>query len=123
MKLTKQEQDIVRRKFSKYCIEVLNGEALNYLEELDRLWEQEINFSDLGESILNQFCSYDEIPESDYFQIMGMEVPVRDEAISNSMQLSMLKQLLSKKLISENEYQIIQKKLMKDYGIISNITA
>ena len=53
MKLTKQEQDIVRRKFSKYCIEVLNGEALNYLEELDRLWEQEINFSDLGESILN----------------------------------------------------------------------
>lgn len=70
MKLTKQEQDIVRRKFSKYCIEVLNGEALNYLEELDRLWEQEINFSDLGESILNQFCSYDEIPESDYFQIM-----------------------------------------------------
>ena len=60
-------------------------EALNYLEELDRLWEQEINFSDLGESILNQFCSYDEIPESDYFQIMGMEVPVRDEAISNAL--------------------------------------
>ena len=85
MKLTKQEQDIVRRKFSKYCIEVLNGEALNYLEELDRLWEQEINFSDLGESILNQFCSYDEIPESYYFQIMGMEVPVRDEAISNAL--------------------------------------
>lgn len=67
MKLTKQEQDIVRRKFSKYCIEVLNGEALNYLEELDRLWEQEINFSDLGESILNQFCSYDEIPEKEAF--------------------------------------------------------
>ena len=49
------------------------------------LREQEINFSDLGESILNQFCSYDEIPESDYFQIMGMEVPVRDEAISNAL--------------------------------------
>ena len=28
-----------------------------------------------------------------------------------SMQLSMLKQLLSKKLINENEYQIIQKKI------------
>lgn len=40
-----------------------------------------------------------------------------------SMQLSMLKQLLSKKLINENEYQIIQKRLMKDYGIVSNITA
>lgn len=40
-----------------------------------------------------------------------------------SMQLSMLKQLLSKKLINETEYQIIQKRLMKDYGIVSNITA
>ena len=40
-----------------------------------------------------------------------------------SMQLSMLKQLLSKKLINETEYQVIQKRLMKDYGIISNITA
>lgn len=40
-----------------------------------------------------------------------------------SMQLSMLKQLFSKKLINETEYQIIKKKLMKDYGIVSNITA
>lgn len=41
----------------------------------------------------------------------------------HSMQLSMLKQLLSKKLINETEYQVIQKRLMKDYGIVSNITA
>ena len=38
-----------------------------------------------------------------------------------SMQLSMLKQLLSKKLINETEYQILQKRLMKDYGIVSNV--
>ena len=40
-----------------------------------------------------------------------------------SMQLSMLKQLLSKKLINESEYQLIQRKLMKDYGVVANITA
>ena len=40
-----------------------------------------------------------------------------------SMQLSMLKQLLALKLISESEYQMIEKKLKKDYGVISNITA
>ena len=40
-----------------------------------------------------------------------------------SMQLSMLKQLFLKGLIDENEYQIIKKKLMKDYGIVSDITA
>nr|WP_297872694.1 SHOCT domain-containing protein [uncultured Blautia sp.] len=40
-----------------------------------------------------------------------------------TMQLAMLKQLLIKELIDENEYSLIQKRLMKDYGIISNITA
>lgn len=39
------------------------------------------------------------------------------------MQLSMLKQLLSLKLINELEYELIQKKLMRDYGVVSNITA
>ena len=40
-----------------------------------------------------------------------------------SMQLSMLTQLKSLKLINDTEYQIIEKKLKKDYGVISNITA
>lgn len=40
-----------------------------------------------------------------------------------SIQLSMLKQLKSLKLINETEYQLIEKKLKKDYGVISNITA
>ena len=40
-----------------------------------------------------------------------------------SMQLAMLKQLFVKKLISEAEYLLIEKRLMRDYGIVSNITA
>lgn len=40
-----------------------------------------------------------------------------------SMQLAMLKQLLVKKLISETEYLLVEKRLMKDYGVVSNITA
>lgn len=39
-----------------------------------------------------------------------------------SMQLAMLKQLLNKKLITEEEYNRVLKRLKKDYGIISNIT-
>lgn len=35
-----------------------------------------------------------------------------------SIQLSMLKQLLSKKLISEVEYALIEKKLKEDYGVV-----
>ena len=40
-----------------------------------------------------------------------------------SIQLSMLKQLLNLNLINELEYEQIQKKRMRDYGIVSNITA
>ncbi len=35
----------------------------------------------------------------------------------------MLKQLLNLKLINELEYGQIQKKLVRDYGIVFNITA
>ena len=64
-------------------------------------------------------------PAGDYYLAeRGNPIYMDDKKLLRySMQLSMLKQLLSKKLINENEYQIIQKKLMKDYGIISNITA
>ncbi len=39
-----------------------------------------------------------------------------------SMQLSMLKQLLKRKLISEFEYNLIEKKLKSDYEIVSNLS-
>ena len=40
-----------------------------------------------------------------------------------SMQLAMLKQLLSKHLITDKEYTIIKTKLMQDYKISSNLTS
>lgn len=40
-----------------------------------------------------------------------------------TIQLAMLKQLLLKKMIDENEYLLIKKSLMKDYGVVSDITA
>ncbi len=43
--------------------------------------------------------------------------------IEYSLQISMLKQLLNMKLISEAEYEIIKKKIMKDYGIVSDLTS
>ncbi|NEZ75008.1 conjugal transfer protein [Clostridium botulinum] len=42
--------------------------------------------------------------------------------LNYSIQLSMLRSLLNKKLINENEYIKVKKKLMEDYGIVSDIT-
>jgi ribosomal protein L35 len=43
--------------------------------------------------------------------------------IRYSMQIAMLKQLLARKLISEKEYTLVKQKLMKDYKVLSDITA
>lgn len=40
-----------------------------------------------------------------------------------SIQLSMLKRLLDKQLISDSEYKKIKSRLMRDYNIVSNIMA
>ena len=52
---------------------------------------------------------------------MGVTATDKDKVLKYSMQLSMLKQLLYKKLITEEEYTKVLKKLMKDYGVISGI--
>lgn len=46
---------------------------------------------------------------------------MKKELIRYSMQIAMLKQLLSHKMITEEEYKRIKRKLMKDYGIFSDI--
>lgn len=46
-----------------------------------------------------------------------------DRAIRYSMQLAMLNQLYAKKMITEEEYKKIEIQLMKDYGVVSNLTA
>ena len=44
-----------------------------------------------------------------------------DEILKYSMQIAMLKQLLSKELINEKEYEKIKKKLMEEYKIVSDL--
>lgn len=43
--------------------------------------------------------------------------------IRYSMQIAMLNQLLARKMISEKEYALVKSKLMRDYKIVSDITA
>lgn len=46
-----------------------------------------------------------------------------DKVLRYSLQLAMLKQLLDKRLITQLEHDRIRNKLMKDYGIVSDICA
>lgn len=43
--------------------------------------------------------------------------------IRYSMQIAMLRQLLALSLITENEFNLIKNKTMRDYGIISDLTS
>ena len=85
MKLNRQEKEIVRRKFCTYCIKVLHGEALNYLDELDRQREREVIFSELLKKDLDALYCCDEYDMADYFTVMGRQVPVHNEWISMAL--------------------------------------
>jgi hypothetical protein len=67
------------------------------------------------------------MPSAKFFLYIGRlknkeEVVVKkEEVIQYSMQIAMLKQLLSRKLITEEEYKAVKSKLMKNYGIFSDI--
>ena len=85
MKLNRPEKEIVRRKFCTYCIKVLHGEALNYLDELDRQREREVIFSELLKKDLDALYCCDEYDMADYFTVMGRQVPVHNEWISMAL--------------------------------------
>ena len=81
MKLNRQEKEIVRRKFCAYCIKVLRGEALNYLDELERQRKREVNFSEILQKDLETLYCCDDYDMAENFTVMGRQVPVRDEWI------------------------------------------
>ena len=82
MKLNCQEKEIVRRKFCAYCAKVLHGEALNYLDELERKRKREVNFSELLQKDLASLYYYDAYEIAENFTVMGRQVPVYDEWVS-----------------------------------------
>ncbi|APO43889.1 MULTISPECIES: SHOCT domain-containing protein [Paenibacillus] len=47
---------------------------------------------------------------------------MKHNLIRYSMQIAMLKQLLSISLITEQEFRALKSKIMKDYGVISDLT-
>ena len=85
MKLNRQEKEIVRKKFCAYCIKVLHGEALNYLDELKRQCEREVSFSDLLQKDLDALYLYDDYELAEKFTVLGKQVSVRDEWISEAL--------------------------------------
>ena len=85
MELTKQEKDIVRKKFCKYCIKTMDGEALYYLRQLEKQQEREVCFSDLTVEQEKQLSVYDDFLDMNYFQVMDTDVAVQDDDISNAL--------------------------------------
>ena len=45
------------------------------------------------------------------------------DLIRYSMQIAMLKQLFARNMISQKEYETVKKRLMRDYKVVSDITA
>ena len=68
-----------------YCIKVLRGEALNYLDELERQRKREVNFSEILQKDLETLYCCDDYDMAENFTVMGRQVPVRDEWICKAL--------------------------------------
>lgn len=85
MKLSQHEKDIVRKKFCVYCIKVLHGEALNYLNELNKLHKYEINFSELPQEDLKKLSVCDDDRQAEIVHVMDTRIVIHDEEIYEAL--------------------------------------
>ena len=81
-----RKKQTVRHQFDRFCKMVLHGEKVNYEKEMDYRNRHEVSFSELPEKELNRLNTVDEyITESEMFRVLGYDIEVRDELISEAL--------------------------------------
>ncbi len=74
-----------RCRFDAYCKTVLRNEAKNYLRDLSRQWNREIQFSVLSSHEMDKLCTVDEYPSDiTQFTVYGYTLHIRDELVADA---------------------------------------
>ena len=110
MELSPSLQDRVAHQFDCLIKQVLKGEARNCKAKLARRAAHETNFSDLGDSVIENICVNDE-HKSDYFcfEINGFGVVIKNELLGeavNSLSEQKRNIILLSYFLDVTDYQI-----------------
>ena len=85
MNPTNHAQD-KQRVFDSFCKTVLRNELRDYYDEIKRLRDKEISFSELSEQELEQLSTTDKYFVSEQtFKVLGNDIIVKDESIAEAL--------------------------------------
>ena len=74
------------RMFDSFCKKVLTNEVRNYHNELARLRDKEVTFSDMSAKELEQLSTTDEYFKAEkIFNVLGLDVIVNSESIAAAL--------------------------------------
>lgn len=80
------KKQTVRHQFDHFCKMVLHGEKVSCEKEMDCRNRHEVSFSELPERELNRLNTLDEyITESEMFRVLGYDIDVKDELLSEAL--------------------------------------
>lgn len=75
-----------RRRFDAFCRTVLRNEAANYLRDMGRKREREIEFSALSQTELDELCAVDKYPSDSFvFSSHGCDLHIDNELIAEAL--------------------------------------
>ena len=75
-----------QRVFDCFCKKVLKNEVRNYYDEMKRLRDKEVSFSELSETELAQLSTTDKYFATEQtFNVLGHDVIVNDESIAEAL--------------------------------------
>jgi len=75
-----------QRVFDCFCKKVLKNEVRNYYDEMKRLRDKEVSFSELSETELAQLSTTDKYFATEQtFNVLGHDVIVNDENIAEAL--------------------------------------
>ena len=86
MELTPSQKKTVRHQFDSFCKKILREEGRNYIKEMSRRSDKEVNLSGLSEEQLPQLNATDIYPSDFYhFEVQGYPVYVSDDRLAAAL--------------------------------------
>lgn len=86
MELTPSQKKTVRHQFDSFCRKVLREEGRDYIKEMTRRSDKEVNLSGLSEEQLSQLYTTDVYPSDlAYFEVQGYSVCISDDRLAAAL--------------------------------------
>ena len=88
MEPSSSDKETIQHQFDAFAKKNLKGEAKSLFRELYKRRNNEVCFSDMSETELNELYCYDEYDLAQYtFKVLGYDVNIKDDLLGEALEL------------------------------------